>query len=272
MRRSTVLAFATLAWLALSFSPTVANPDNSVQNMKGDVSYQKGAAAPQPIALNATASLNDNDYMLTGDQSIGQVTLPDSSTVEVGQASKIQMVSFTQKTIATAKFVIVNGTLRFAVRHPHGAKANYTFSTPTGQIAIRGTEGDIGYDSNGNLQVNVYEQCEVTAPVQIFASNGVTYSVSAGHSFTGRFVNHVLQVAVNQLTQAAVDRFNQFGVPTNWDQATGQVTSYVDNKTTSGVNSVTGGFGGQFVPSIGGLFKKKATPTPAPTTAPSTCT
>jgi len=50
------------------------------------------------------------------------------------------MAFFNQAQIANAKFIIYRGRTRFKIEHPNGKPANYTFQTPTAQIAVRGTE------------------------------------------------------------------------------------------------------------------------------------
>ena len=112
------------------------------------------------------------------------------------------------------QFVVYNGKTRFKVEHPQGGKANYTFVTPTSTVGVRGTEGDIGVDGD-SLTVNVYS---ATEPVQVSFSNGKIVTVNAGQSLVAKLVNGILQTQVNKLTQAAIDQFNELGVPTNYDQ------------------------------------------------------
>ena len=75
-----------------------------------------------------------------------------------------------------------------------------------------------------------------------------------------------MQAEIQQLTQQLIGQFaGDFGVPTSWDAAKGEVVGYAGNA----VNNVTGGYGGEVVNGVAGLFKKKATPSPSPTQ--STC-
>ncbi len=272
MRKPTLVVFAAIAaWLVSAALPALAD-DKTVQNSRGAVSFQQPKAKPQPIAPNASIALADRDFAITGGESLATITLPDSSNVLVGSSSKVQMAFFNQAQIATAKFVVYDGKVRFAVRHPKGAQANYTFSTPTGTIGVRGTEGDIEYDRNGSLRVNVYEVCDPNMPVVVQTANGQTFTVLPGQSLFAQVVNGQIRAQVQQLTQQMIDQFSpDFGVPTSWDAAKGIVIGYAQGQTESAVNSVTGGLGGQFVPSLGGLFHKKATPAPSPSATPSTC-
>jgi hypothetical protein len=198
--------------------------------------------------------------------------LPDSSQVEVGAQSKVQLAFFNAAVDNSAKFILYNGRVRFAVRHPQGAKANYTFTTTTGSVAVRGTQGDIGFDVDGSMRVNVYEVCDKNLPVEVTLKNGQTFTLNAGQSLVAQLVNGVLQAEVQQLTQQLVDQFApDFGVPTSWDAATGAVVSYAQNKATDAVNSATNGVGGNLV---GGLFNRHAsgsTPAPAPAATAATC-
>jgi hypothetical protein len=265
-------AAALLPVLALLLPAASLGDDKSVQNVKGTVSYQAPNAAVVPIALNATIPLADSDVAITGGASLAALNLPDSSQVLVGSDSKVQLAYFNGTPTASAKFVLYDGRVRFAVRHPQGAKADYTFTTPTGSVGVRGTQGDVEYDPNGALRVNVYELCDPNKPVVVTTKGGSTYTLIAGQSLLAQLVNGIVQTQVQQLTQQLIDRFSpEFGVPTSWDAATGEVANYAQSQAAGAVNNATGGYGGQYVPNLGGLLGggKKAKPSPSP--ASSTC-
>src|SRR5262249_20906089 len=115
--------------------------------------------------------------------------------------------------IASAKFVLYNGKTRFEIRHPHGALANYTFSTQTGQIAVRGTDGDIE-SASGSMRVNVYNLSDSNAPVVVTTIDGRSFTLGAGQTLFAHYVNGVLQVDVDNVTQQAMAVFtNDFGSP-----------------------------------------------------------
>lgn len=269
--KSRCITVAALLAVAVSVpAASFAGDDKSLQNVKGSVSYQAPNAAVVPVALKATIPLADEDYAITGGESLAALNLPDSSQVMVGSDSKVQLAFFNRADIATAKFVVYDGRVRFAVRHPQGAKADYTFQTPTGTVAVRGTQGDVAYGADGALRVNVYEVCDPNKPVVITAKDGTKYTLTAGQSLLAEVVNGIVRAQVQQLTQQLIDQFSpDFGVPTSWDAAKGEVVGYAQNQATGAVNSVTGGYGGQLVPNVGGLFGKKAKPSPSP--GPSTC-
>ncbi|MGR4065228.1 MAG: FecR domain-containing protein [Vulcanimicrobiaceae bacterium] len=229
LRRPFFLAFALL--LATGSLPSAADTSKELQNVKGDVAYQAPNQAAKPIAPNASIALADKTFAITGSESIGAVTLPDSSKVLVGSNSKVQMAFFSQAEGNTAKFIVYNGSTRFTVQHPQGAAANYTFQTPTATVGVRGTQGDIGVASDGTLTVNVYEVSNPNLPVTVQTTDGHRFVVAQGQSFAARLVNGVVQAEVSKLTQGAVDQFTgDFGLPTNWDQLKNEVINQVQSK------------------------------------------
>jgi ferric-dicitrate binding protein FerR (iron transport regulator) len=265
------IAVVALAAVAGIGTYALGSAPKQLENMKGSVSYQNGTAPVTPIGLNATVDLPDQDYTITGPASLAQLTMPDSSQVLMGASTKVQLASFSQTDVANAKFVIYAGKTRFIVRHPNGAHANYTFQTATGTVGVRGTQGDIEYDANGAMRVNVYELCDKNYPVQVTAG-GKTLTVIAGQSLSAQVVNGILQSSVQQITQQLINQFSpDFGVPTSWDAAKGQIVSYAQNKAVSAVGNAGGGIAGgavsQAVGGLGGLLgsHKQA---PAATAAP----
>lgn len=239
--------------------------------MKGDVSYQHMQGASTPLALNATTVLSDKDSTITGGASLAAIGLPDSSRVLVGSDSKVQLAAFNQVTGTTAKFVVV-GKVRFIVQHPQGAKADYTFQTPTGSVAVRGTEGDIDV-SGTDLTVNVYEVCDPSEPVTVTTSNGQSFQLVAGQSLAAQIINGVVQAKVEQLTQGLIDQFSpDFGVPTSWDAAKGEIVSAAQGQASSAIDNATGGYGSQVTSAVSSIFgHKKSTPTPSPSPGTTSC-
>ena len=259
-------ALAALSAAAVLLLPVTGSADGAnkeLQNLQGDVSYTHGASKA-PLATKASIVLADKDVAETGAKSRAGVTLADSSVVTIGSDSKVQMALFNQVT-ATAKFVIYNGQTRFAVRHPAGAKANYTFVTPTATIAVRGTEGDIGV-SAGALQVNVYEVCNPELPVVVTTKSGQKFTIHAKEALVAQIVNGVMKAQVESLTAELMSRFNQdLGIPSIPSIA--DLTSEARSQAEGAIENATGNNG--ITSAIGGLFKKKA-PEPTPTPAPET--
>ena len=274
--RIAITAFAVLS-CALGAAASASSDDKQLQNMHGNVKYQS-ANATKPLAPNATIVLADKDYTITGASSLAAVALPDSSRVLVGSDTKIQLGFFNQVQGTSAKFIIYDGKVRFAVQHPAGAKANYTFQTPTGSIAVRGTEGDIETADN-ELRVNVYEVCDASEPVTVTTKDGKSFKLMPGQSLLAQLVNGIVQTQVQQISQQLIDRFStDFGAPTSWDAAKGQIVAMAQSQSQqaqSALNNATGGYGSQVAGAVGGLFGKKksdATPTPSPTPKSDTCT
>ncbi|MFN2528050.1 MAG: FecR domain-containing protein [Candidatus Baltobacteraceae bacterium] len=271
--RATALLLATAA-LALPVTVRADTADKQLQSIKGQVSYQHGAAT-KALATSASIVLANKDYTITGADSRGAVDLPDSSVVTIGSDTKVQMAFFNQGAIANAKFVIYNGNTRFEVRHPQGSKANYTFVTPTASIAVRGTQGDIGVTPD-SLQVNVYEVCDPEMPVIVTTKSGQQFTVRADEAFVGKIVGGILRAQVEQLTQQMIDQIAPdlsnypMSAQAVADRARGEVTGALSGAASDATGGMVGG--SEITQAFGGLFKKKATPAPAPTAAPSaTC-
>ncbi len=224
--RSSALFCAAIVVLTATVS---ADADKSLQNMKGSVAYQHGSAASRPLAQSASIVLHDNDYAITGAKSEAGVSLPDSSKVLVGADTKVQLAFFNRVHGTHAKFIIFNGKTRFTVEHPSGAKANYVFQTPTADVSVRGTQGDIGVDTDGSVRVNVYNLSNPNLPVVVSTKDGKSFTLGIGQTLLAHFVNGKLQETVGQLSQDLIDQFSgEFGVPENMDQ----LKSMILNKIT----------------------------------------
>ncbi len=224
--RSSALFCAAMFVLTATVS---ADADKSLQNMKGTVAYQHGTGASQPIAQSASIALHDSDYAITGAKSEAGVSLPDSSKVLVGSDTKVQLAFFNRIHGTNAKFIIYNGKTRFTIEHPNGAKANYVFQTPTANVSVRGTQGDIGVDSNGSVRVNVYNLSNPKLPVVVSTTDGKSFTLGIGQTLFAHFVNGKLQETVGQLSQYLINQFSgEFGVPENMDQ----LKSIILNKVT----------------------------------------
>ncbi len=264
---ATVSAFAAV----LCAFPASAANDKSLQNVKGDVSFQRPQGASTALAPNATTVLDDKDYTITGAASLAAIGLPDSSRVLVGSQSKVQLAAFNQVAGTNAKFVVV-GKIRFIVQHPQGAKADYTFQTTTASVAVRGTEGDIE-QGNNQLTVNVYEVCDPSEPVTVTTSSGQSFTLVAGQSLAAQIVNGIVQAKVEQLTQGLIDQFSpDFGVPTSWDAAKGEIISAAQSQASGAIDNATGGYGSQVTSAVSSIFgHKKATPTPSPSPGSTSC-
>lgn len=207
--------------LCLSFAapmlPASAAAQKQLRNLKGNVAYQLPRSAVQPLAARGSVVLSDNAYAITGANSLAGIDLPDSSRVLIGSLTKVQLVAFNQSNIAHASFVIVGGRVRFTVVHPRGARANYTFQTPTAQIAVRGTVGDIDVEPS-SLQVNVYQLSSPNLPVRVTLNDGRVFVLHAGQSLMVHFgvLSAVAaQAKIEPVNGTTYQPFSQFGLPAN---------------------------------------------------------
>ncbi len=232
---------ATLLTLLMAAAPIVASPAGSnklLQNLKGRVTY--GAGAPsKALPHDAQIALNDSDFAATGPNSEATITLPDSSKVTMASNSNVQLVSFDQTGIATARFVVI-GKVRFAVEHPAGARANYTFQTSTGQIAVRGTVGDIFANTNG-LQVNVYELSNPKLPVRVRLNNGQVFTLSAGQSLVATAIAGAITASVSGLSQSLFTPFSELGAPANASSLGISATSSAAASSAAATTAAAGG-------------------------------
>ncbi len=263
MRR---LGPALLAILCVAPLLVHADGNKQLQNVRGTVSYEHGKTAKHALAQSATIVLADSDFAVTGDASIGAVVLPESSRVTMGSDTRVQLAFFNQIQSTNAKFIIYQGTTRFKIEHPNGRPANYTFQTPTAQIAVRGTEGDIGVDGR-DLTVNVYGLTDPHLPVVVTTEDGKKYALKAGQHLLASWVNGQIQTTVDTLTEQAMSQFAELGAPvSNWR---GAAQSLADNVTGGLVPS-------GIVANLGSLFGRhrqsnNAEATAAPNASPTPC-
>lgn len=243
-----------------------ADGNKQLQNVKGTVSYEHGKTAKHALAQSATIVLADSDYAITGDASIGAVVLPESSRVTMGSDTRVQLAFFNQVQSTNAKFVIYQGRTRFKIEHPNGKPANYTFQTPTAQIAVRGTEGDIGVDGQ-DLTVNVYGLTDPNLPVVVTTEDGKKYALKAGQHLLASWVNGHIQTTIDALTDEAMSQFAELGAPvSDWQGAVANLGANV----TSGL--IPSGIAAN-IPSLFGHHSQSnsAEATTAPDASPTPC-
>jgi hypothetical protein len=108
------------------------------------------AVDASPIPIVGVQQVAPDEYAITGAQSLGALKLPDSSVVSLGETTRVRAGEFLAGVNGPGSTITIEGgSLHFYIKHPEGAKANYTFVTPTAQVAVRGTEGMI--ESQGNF-------------------------------------------------------------------------------------------------------------------------
>jgi len=263
---------ASLITALIALLPVVASPadsDRTLQNVKGTVSY--GPAGAKPLAPKASTTLSDNDRAATGADSLATLTLPDSSQIEMGSNSQLTMQSFSQTDVAHAKFLVV-GKMRFTFNHPAGAKADYQFSTSTGQIAVRGTVGDIFANPAGGLQVNVYALSTPSLPVQVTLVNGQVFTLAAGQSMVVTAAAGAVTASVTSVSQTMFTPFSELGAPVNAGSfgitgaAAGAGGAAAGAGATTGI--VAGAVGAAAAGTAIVTANNAASPSAAPSTAP----
>ncbi len=194
--------------LAHASSPSV------LQNLHGEVRYATADGAPaRSVAPLASVTLSDDDVAQTGGASMAAIVLADSSRIIMASESTLKLDTFTAAQVAQAHFVLFNGKMRFKVEHPAGARADYTFTTPTGQIGVRGTEGDIAADPVDGVRMNVYRVSDPALPVHVTMLDGSQYDVRAGQKIWMRWTSGKLVAKITPITPDEIKRFEELGPP-----------------------------------------------------------
>ncbi len=284
---------ASVVAMVLAALPIVCSPAASDQktllNKVGTVTYGPSKTPTKGLATNGSVALNDNDYAQTAANSLASITLPDSSVVTMGQNSSVQMASFDNTAgLAKATFVVV-GKVRFEVKHPAGAQANYTFQTATGQIAVRGTIGDIAALTNSGgaplgLQVNVYALGTSGLPVQVTLVTGQTFTLAAGQSLVvSAAASGALVSSVGAVSNSTFAPFSQLGAPANAGSlgitttttttaaagSAATTTAATTAATTTATTAIAATTVGVAAATTVGTQQPKATDSPTPTPSPS---
>jgi FecR protein len=260
---------ALIALLPVTASP--ADTDKTLQNVKGSVTYGPQKTPTTALAPKASTTLNNNDFAATGPNSLATITLPDSSQIEMGSNASVQMVSFNQTDIAHATFAVV-GKMRFTVNHPAGAKADYNFTTPTGQIAVRGTVGDIFAQPGGGLQVNVYALSNPALPVQVTLVNGQVFTLAAGQSLVATAAAAgAVSASVTGVSQSMFTPFSELGAPVNatsFGITTAATTGAAGAGAAGATGAVAAGAAGAAAVTTAVVNNKPSTPSPSPSPTP----
>ncbi len=231
-------AVATALALAVIAAPQralAADADKLLTNVRGEVTYERSGKESKLVPA-ASIALVSQDWATTASDSQARVALPDSSRVLIASETRVQMSRFEQADIAHAQFVVDHGRVRFQVQHPQGARADYTFKTPTANIAVRGTEGDIAADGD-DLTINVYNTQSPDAPVEVrfTAGNepGKVIRLFAGQSLVARLVDGVIQTQIDKITEAAMAQFAELGIPTSIADFKGRAQDEITNRLPS---------------------------------------
>ena len=129
--------------------------DKQLARVKGVVGYQVAATSEfKPIF--GRLDLPDDAYAVTKPNASAVLRLKDSSEIDIGENTKVQVGAFSTAASGNTNTIALNGgALHFNIRHPQGGQSNYKFVTATSQIAVRGTEGFLIAGANGTQVVCV---------------------------------------------------------------------------------------------------------------------
>jgi hypothetical protein len=209
-------ALAIGASVVLAAVRASAGQVSELANVRGDVAYAVPAAAASMRPLAGRIALGEDARAITGFRAAARLTLPDSSTVEIGDKTDVRLDAFHDA--ATRHEIVLNrGALRFIIRHPAGAASNYVFKTLTSQLAVRGT---LAYLISGPGGDQIY--CVECAPgdVTVTAANE-SYRVESGQTLNVRRVGgRAFDAAIvpnSGVNNPAIDQFlhgfSPFGRP-----------------------------------------------------------
>ena len=240
--KRTLLAIGMLALLA----PYVAGAatDKELQRQRGSVSYRDTGGTVHPVS--GQIALADDAYAITGRASAALLSLPDSSEVSLGENTSIKVGKFNGGATGPGNTITVDGgALKFAIRHPSGSKSNYTFTTPTSQIAVRGTEGYLVVGPRGT-QV-VCTRCE-PGDVTVRTIAGVVTAIVTGQVLLVSSTGSAAAGSVAALNNPAVNQFsnglNPFGNSAESIDATGSAsgaTAGAAGAAGASVGAIAGG-------------------------------
>jgi FecR-like protein len=215
MRRAVRLVLAGAVALAVARA-AAADQTNALARVRGEVAYAVPASAATTRPLTGRIDLAEDARAITGFRAAARLTLPDSSTVEIGDKTDVRLDAF--RGAGTAHGVeLRRGALRFTIRHPSGAASNYVFKTPTAQIAVRGTLAYLVSGPNGD---QLY--CVDCAPGDVTAkAASETYRVESGQTLNVRRIGgrafDAAIVANANVNNPAIDQFlhgfSPFGRP-----------------------------------------------------------
>jgi hypothetical protein len=204
--------------LAVSFASTVLGPvgaadEAGLRNVRGTVGYQTAKDAPF-TRVYATYVIKNNELAVTQRASNGLLTLTDSSEIALGENTTIQVGQIVQAEAAAPRSItLVAGAVRFAVRHPQGARANYTFVTPISQVAVRGTDGLYSTGPGGDTVT-----CLTCTPGDVtVTAAGKSYPLLSGQTAS---ISLAGLVTIAATAAAVVSSFSAAGLSTSATSAT----------------------------------------------------
>ena len=196
---------AALFAAIVPFVAGAADAPNDLARDRGDVAYALPAASATTMPVIGRIALPDDARAVTGFRAAATLTLPDSSTVQIGDRTDVRIGAF--RGGATQVFDLKRGALRFVIRHPQGGRADYLFRTPTSQLGVRGT---LAYLVSGPGGDQIY--CVDCAPGDVTVrAAGETYAVASGQTLNvRRILNRAFDAAIvpnASVNNPAIDQF-----------------------------------------------------------------
>ena len=251
--------------------------DKQLARVKGVVGYQTSATSDfKPIF--GRLDLPDDAYAVTKPNAAAVLRLKDSSEIDIGENTKVQVGAFNPVESGNLNTIVLNGgALHFNIRHPQGGQSNYKFVTATSQIAVRGTEGFLVAGANGTQVVCV--SC-AAGDVSVQVGNS-TVSVLSNQTLTVLGSNP-LTATTSIASNPTVNNpaVNQFSGNQNPFSPTGTGTGIDPTGSFSGAGTGAAGAGaGGVISTVGAAAaaggvvaatSKGGTASPAPNTQPGT--
>jgi hypothetical protein len=277
-RRLGVGTLSFLVVLSICVSPVSPDTgDKQLARVKGVVGYQASDTSPFK-AIFGQFDLPDDAYAVTKPNGQAVLRLKDSSEIDIGENTKVQVGQFNSVTSGGQNSIaLLNGALHFNIRHPVGGQSNYKFTTATSQIAVRGTEAFLVAGASGTQVACV--SCAV-GDVTVQVGNQ-TISLVTGQTATivgTSAATAVATVSSNTLVNnPAINQFNNGSNPFNANPA-GNTVDPTNSLSGTGTSSVGTGISGATVGAVAGgaaaagvavaATSNKGSPTPTPTQTP----
>ncbi len=194
-----LLAFGLIAGM-LPRATQAADTTKQLQKLHGDVGYATQKDGGDFKAVFGKFELPDQDYAVTRAKSAAQIAMPDSSLIELGENTTVQVGVFDNTTASPGATITVNdgSRLRFEIKRPEGGAANYHFVTPTSQVAVRGTVGLLAF-VNGITTVGCVACAADSVVVQVGSQ---TFALVTGQFLTVSALGAVTTGALSAITGA----------------------------------------------------------------------
>ena len=236
--------------------------DKVLSRVAGSVGYQLDPAAPvKPVF--GPVDVPDDAYAVTQSGARALLSLRDSSQIDIGERTTVKVGAFTMPgaTQTGNQITIDHGAVKFTIHHPEGTRSNYTFTTPTSQIAVRGTEAYVTVGPNGTQVA-----CTDCAPGDVTVTiNGRVLALITGQTLTvlgSSPATATFTVTQGGLPNPSLQQFSR--AP---QTATSDPTGYQVTSTTS--KALPLAVGGAVLGAIVALdHSAPGTPGPSPTPVP----